>query len=322
MAGKPKLRGIGVELRFTVALAVTGLAAWMVRAAPAQELPLSIFPAVAAPGETVAATAVGLEPGARGLVWFSDGSHPTGGVATSDYARDVAVAGSYAYVAAMDGGVLVVDVTSPTAPRIVGGVATPDYAQGVAVTESYVYVAAQYGGLNVVVAAIPSETTWLDATTVELVTPTHLPPGTYDVTVINPDGTLYKAHDVLTWVGGLPDADGDGVEDELDNCPAAANPDQADRDGDACDDDDDDDGYPDTLEAGLGSDPLVPDYLEGDVDFSGTVSILDLVKVRGAFGQTCDDPGWDPPLDVDGSCTISLLDLVTVRGNFGATLGP
>ncbi len=36
-----------------------------------------------------------------------------------------------------------------------------------------------------------------------------------------------------------PDADGDGVEDVLDNCPDVANPDQADADGDgigdACD---------------------------------------------------------------------------------------
>ena len=39
--------------------------------------------------------------------------------------------------------------------------------------------------------------------------------------------------------GGDPDADGDGVPDASDNCPSAANPDQADSDGDglgnACD---------------------------------------------------------------------------------------
>jgi hypothetical protein len=49
------------------------------------------------------------------------------------------------------------------------------------------------------------------------------------------------------------DADGDGVPDSSDNCPAHANPSQADRDGsgggDACDPDDDNDGVPDTSDA-------------------------------------------------------------------------
>jgi ELWxxDGT repeat protein len=47
----------------------------------------------------------------------------------------------------------------------------------------------------------------------------------------------------------LFDADGDGIEDASDNCPASPNPDQADRDddgtGDACDEDGDGDGVAD-----------------------------------------------------------------------------
>ena len=47
--------------------------------------------------------------------------------------------------------------------------------------------------------------------------------------------------------GTLPDVDGDGIADDVDNCPSIANADQADLDedglGDACDDDADGDGF-------------------------------------------------------------------------------
>ncbi len=49
-----------------------------------------------------------------------------------------------------------------------------------------------------------------------------------------------------------PDGDGDGVADDVDNCPGTANADQADFDGDAlgdaCDPDDDGDGVPDVID--------------------------------------------------------------------------
>ncbi|OFW05420.1 MAG: hypothetical protein A3I61_14465 [Acidobacteria bacterium RIFCSPLOWO2_02_FULL_68_18] len=57
-----------------------------------------------------------------------------------------------------------------------------------------------------------------------------------------------------------PDADGDGVADDVDNCPAIDNADQldtdSDGDGDACDADDDNDGVAD------GADPFPRDALE------------------------------------------------------------
>jgi hypothetical protein len=50
----------------------------------------------------------------------------------------------------------------------------------------------------------------------------------------------------LKYASIFPDGDGDGINDDVDNCPTVANPDQANFDGDAegdtCDADDDNDG--------------------------------------------------------------------------------
>jgi len=75
----------------------------------------------------------------------------------------------------------------------------------------------------------------------------------------------------------LSDLDSDGISDALDNCPSAANPDQADKDGDglgnACDADDDNDGVLD------GSDncPLEINPDQGDADGDGQGNPCDLV---------------------------------------------
>ena len=52
------------------------------------------------------------------------------------FVRDVAVAGSYAYVADLDSGLWVIDVANPAAPVEVGAYDTPEYAWGVAVAGS------------------------------------------------------------------------------------------------------------------------------------------------------------------------------------------
>lgn len=87
--------------------------------------------------------------------------------------------------------------------------------------------------------------------------------GSYSVTFrTDPTGQVF-------WDVGCipesPDADGDGILDEVDNCPDVANPDQADFDGDglgdACDPDNDNDGVPDgddVCAETLIPDPVIP----------------------------------------------------------------
>ena len=74
------------------------------------------------------------------------------------------------------------------------------------------------------------------------------------------------------------DTDADSIPDASDNCPAIANPDQANFDGDsqgnACDLDDDNDGILDTTEIANGTDPLNPDTTPPVVTFISTLTGL------------------------------------------------
>ena len=97
---------------------------------------------------------------------------------------------------------------------------------------------------------------------------------------------------------GPTDTDGDGVSDDVDNCPAVVNPDQADADGDgigdACDeppppDDADGDGVPDASD----NCPDVANPDQADADGDG-------------IGDACDEP--PPPDDQDGDGVADASD--------------
>ena len=110
------------------------------------------------------------------------------------------------------------------------------------------------------------------------------------------------------------DADGDGVVDGEDNCPATANEDQADSDvdgvGDACDNCPDDanpaqadengDGVGDACEdAGLG-------FLRGDVDGNGDLLLNDSIQIFAWLFQGGDEPGCVAAADASGQGQVNL----------------
>lgn len=102
----------------------------------------------------------------------------------SDDARDVAVVGAYAYVAAVGGGLQIIDISNPTMPIVAGAYHTwrsapYGYAMSVAVAGDYAYVTAGMGSdgyLLIINVTNPSEPT--------LVGTYVLPSYSYDVAVV------------------------------------------------------------------------------------------------------------------------------------------
>lgn len=114
--------------------------------------------------------------------------------------------------------------------------------------------------------------------------------------------------------GGCVDSDGDGICDDVDNCPAVPNPGQEDRDGDGvgdvCDNcpdkanadqkDSDGDGIGDACEAVVA---------RCDVDGDGDIDKIDLSAISRARGQSAS--GSDDPRDSDGDGKITPNDVKT-----------
>lgn len=164
----------------------------------------------------------------------------------------------------------------------------------------------------------------------------------------DPDGI----QEPLVLLASHPDADTDNVLDDLDNCPAVHNPDQADMDGDgsgdACDPDRDGDGIdneidncPDTANAdqldqdgdGIGdacdnctlhSNALQRDTdgdgygnrCDADLDNSGLVNLADFSLYRQRYGTD------DPDADFNGDGIVNLSDFAIFRSFYGSSPGP
>ena len=78
-----------------------------------------------------------------------------GGVTLPGPASDVAIAGTYAYVAAEESGLQTVDISTSESFPIVGSVDTPGCAWGVAVAGPFAYVADASGALHVIDISSP-----------------------------------------------------------------------------------------------------------------------------------------------------------------------
>lgn len=120
----------------------------------------------------------------------------------------------------------------------------------------------------------------------------------------------------------VPDADGDGIADSLDNCPLTANPGQADGDGDgvgdACDNctvvanptqlDADGDGYGNICDA--------------DLNNSGLVTTADFGILRSVLGEPASASPTAAAADLNGSGTVTTADYAIMRLAIGLPPGP
>lgn len=122
------------------------------------------------------------------------------------------------------------------------------------------------------------------------------------------------------------DADGDGIPDNTDNCPAVANPGQADLDGDGmgddCDADDDGDGTPDTTDPC----PIDPtDACVGDADLDGVLDAIDNTPNTyfevNRFADVTSTGGWTPNGTVTITVTGSAAQTTTCNVNASGDLG-
>ncbi len=104
--------------------------------------------------------------------------------------------------------------------------------------------------------------------------------------------TTSEGDNLIADVQVAADADNDGVADDEDNCPAAANLDQQDSDGngigDACD--------------------VVEPPLCGDIDLDSDVDITDKNLFVAALRSTTGDANYTPLADLDEDGDVDFLD--------------
>ena len=91
----------------------------------------------------------------------------------------------------------------------------------------------------------------------------------------------------------IPDTDGDGVFDDIDNCMLITNPRQLDSNGD---------GHGNLCDPDLNNDCIV--------------DAVDLNLLESPFFATDLDPNWDPDADFDGDNRVNVVDLGIMKSLF------
>lgn len=56
-----------------------------------------------------------------------------------------------------------------------------------------------------------------------------------------------------------------------------------------------------------------------DLNKDGSVNILDVIILAGAFGAEPGDTNWNPDADINGDDVVNILDAIIVAGHFGKT---
>ena len=115
---------------------------------------LVVNPSAVNSGAEAIVTGPGIQPGASVLVW--GGSSLVNTVNLPGNALDVAISGSYAFVAAESAGIHIVDITDPTNASLVATVQTVGSAQSIFIDGDYAYIGSIAGGLEVIDVADPS----------------------------------------------------------------------------------------------------------------------------------------------------------------------
>jgi hypothetical protein len=139
--------------------------------------------------------------------------------------------------------------------------------------------------------------------------------------------TLLRLNPAAPSVVVLPDADGDGVTDAEDNCPAWADLAQTLPDWPVPPDDDDCDGFSQTAEQHVGTDPMKhcsdnsgvnnePDAWPTDFNDNQGTNLADVTAFGPTFNKLPGEPGYNQRHDLNATNSVQLSDVVLLGAFF------